>query len=149
MLGVPPSRGRVLTDADNQHVGGHPVAVISNAFWRGTFAADPAIVGRGFTINGVAFTIVGVSAPGFSGVWLESPVDVWIPLAMQGDVRYAQNYSNDDADPSSPFYGMVVGKVQLGLFYADRTELAPEGVPPDETALIKALKGQVLAALAP
>jgi HD-like signal output (HDOD) protein len=44
---------------------------------------------------------------------------------------------------------LVVGKVQLGLFYADRTELAPEGVPPDETALIKALKGQVLAALAP
>ncbi len=44
---------------------------------------------------------------------------------------------------------LVVGKVQLGLFYADRTVPAPEGVPPDETALIKALKGQVLAALAP
>jgi HD-like signal output (HDOD) protein len=44
---------------------------------------------------------------------------------------------------------LVVGKVQLGLFYADRTGPAPEGVPPDETALIKALKGQVLAALAP
>ncbi|WP_229217608.1 hypothetical protein [Massilia forsythiae] len=42
---------------------------------------------------------------------------------------------------------LVLGKVQLGLFYADRTETAPEGVPPDETALIKALKGQVLAAL--
>ncbi|MGX9217319.1 HDOD domain-containing protein [Massilia varians] len=42
---------------------------------------------------------------------------------------------------------LVVGKVQLGLFYADRTLTAPEGVPPDETALIKALKGQVLAAL--
>lgn len=44
---------------------------------------------------------------------------------------------------------LVVGKVQLGLFYADRTEPAPEGVPPDETSLIKALKGQVLVALTP
>jgi HD-like signal output (HDOD) protein len=44
---------------------------------------------------------------------------------------------------------LVVGKVQLGLFYGDRTRTAPEGVPPDETSLIKALKGQVLAALAP
>jgi HD-like signal output (HDOD) protein len=44
---------------------------------------------------------------------------------------------------------LVVGKAQLGLFYADRTLAAPEGVPPDETALIKALKGQVIAALAP
>ncbi|MFC0251073.1 HDOD domain-containing protein [Massilia consociata] len=42
---------------------------------------------------------------------------------------------------------LVVGKAQLGLLYADRANTAPEGVPPDETALIKALKGQVLAAL--
>jgi HD-like signal output (HDOD) protein len=42
---------------------------------------------------------------------------------------------------------LVVQKAQLGLFYADRSCTAPEGVPPDETALIKALKGQVLAAL--
>jgi HD-like signal output (HDOD) protein len=44
---------------------------------------------------------------------------------------------------------LVLNKVQLGLFYADRTATAPEGVPADETALIRALKGQVLAALAP
>jgi HD-like signal output (HDOD) protein len=44
---------------------------------------------------------------------------------------------------------LVVGQAQLGLFYADRIHTAPEGVAPDETALIKALKGQVLAALAP
>ncbi|NMM36332.1 MAG: HDOD domain-containing protein [Glaciimonas sp.] len=42
---------------------------------------------------------------------------------------------------------LVVRSVPLGLFYADRTTLAPEGVSPDEAALIKALKGQVLAAL--
>ena len=44
---------------------------------------------------------------------------------------------------------LVVSKVQVGLFYADRAVTAPEGVPPDETSLIKALKGQVLLALAP
>lgn len=42
---------------------------------------------------------------------------------------------------------LVLGKVQLGLFYGDRIRTAPEGVPPDETSLIKALKAQVLAAL--
>jgi hypothetical protein len=44
---------------------------------------------------------------------------------------------------------LVLGQAHLGLFYADRVHTAPEGVPPDETSLIKALKGQVLAALAP
>ena len=43
---------------------------------------------------------------------------------------------------------LVVGKARLGFFYADRALTAPEGVPPDETALIRALKRQVLAALA-
>jgi HD-like signal output (HDOD) protein len=42
---------------------------------------------------------------------------------------------------------LIVNRVQVGLFYADRTRTAPEGVPPDETSLIKALKSQVLAAL--
>lgn len=42
---------------------------------------------------------------------------------------------------------LVVQKKQLGLFYADRTQAAPEGVPQDEAALIRTLKGQVLTAL--
>ena len=44
---------------------------------------------------------------------------------------------------------LVLQSVQLGLFYADRTDPAPEGVAPDEGELIRALKGQVLVALTP
>jgi len=42
---------------------------------------------------------------------------------------------------------LVVQHKPFGFFYADRAVPAPEGVPQDETALIKILKGQVLAAL--
>ena len=42
---------------------------------------------------------------------------------------------------------LIVQKIPFGFFYADRTCVAPEGVPADETALIKTLKGQVVAAL--
>lgn len=42
---------------------------------------------------------------------------------------------------------LVAQNRQLGLFYADRVLPALEGVPADETALIKTLKGQVLTAL--
>lgn len=35
----------------------------------------------------------------------------------------------------------------VGLFYADRARTAPEGVPPNETSLIRALKSLALAAL--
>ncbi|MFZ6654403.1 HDOD domain-containing protein [Undibacterium sp. TJN19] len=42
---------------------------------------------------------------------------------------------------------LVIQKKALGLFYADRAVSAEEGVPPDETALIKTLKSQLLAAM--
>lgn len=44
---------------------------------------------------------------------------------------------------------LIVQKKPFGLFYADRAQPAPEGVPPEEAALIKTLKGQVLAVLNP
>lgn len=42
---------------------------------------------------------------------------------------------------------LVVHKKPLGLFYADRAQPATEGMPADETALIKTLKRQVLTVL--
>ena len=42
---------------------------------------------------------------------------------------------------------LLIQEKALGLLYADRSRLAPEGVSADETALIKTLKGLLLAAL--
>jgi HD-like signal output (HDOD) protein len=42
---------------------------------------------------------------------------------------------------------LVVQKKPIGLFYADRSQLAPEGMSSEETSLVKTLKGQVLAVL--
>jgi hypothetical protein len=40
---------------------------------------------------------------------------------------------------------LVVGGAPIGYFYADRAVVAPEGVTPEETAVIKMIKGQVIA----
>lgn len=42
---------------------------------------------------------------------------------------------------------LIVQQKPLGFFYADRIVTADEGVPPDETALIKTLKSQLVAAM--
>ena len=103
VLGVPAFLGRTLGPADNLTPGSHPVAVMSHAMWAQTFGADPYIVGRTLTVNGQSLTVVGVAPAGFSGVWLESPVDLWVPLMMQQDVRYRQNYSASDSHPLEPW----------------------------------------------
>ena len=95
--------GRLFNADDNRTVGGHPVAVIADDFWRRQFGADPAVVGRELTLNGARFTIVGVAPPRFKGVWLESPVDAWIPIAMQGEVRYFGNFSASNANLDQPW----------------------------------------------
>jgi predicted permease len=61
------------------------------------------VVGRGITVSGTPLTIVGVAPAGFTGVWLESPVDMWLPLMMQANVQYAQNYYNDGGRREEPF----------------------------------------------
>ncbi len=92
------SLGRLFGPDDNRRPGAHPVAVISAAHWRRRFNAAIDIVGRDVVVNGARFTIIGVAPEGFSGVWLESPVDVWLTLAMQADVRYIGNFSAANAD---------------------------------------------------
>jgi HD-like signal output (HDOD) protein len=40
---------------------------------------------------------------------------------------------------------LVVGGTPIGYFYADRVVTAPEGITPEETAVIKMIKGQLIA----
>ncbi len=100
-----PQRGRLLTGSDNVTVGAHPVAVISDVYWRLQLSASESAVGSSLTINGTLFTVVGIAEPQFFGttLTLRSP-DAWIPLVMQPAVRYAQNASSHDgADTRQPW----------------------------------------------
>jgi predicted permease len=132
VLGVPAFRGRMLSSSDNQTLGAHPVAVMSHVMWSQTFGSDPDIVGRTLTVNGHAITIVGVAPAGFSGVWLEAPVDLWIPLMMQHDVRYRQNFSASDSRMLEPWIP------QDGIRWLDLIGRLPPGDDGRTAAALKA-----------
>jgi HD-like signal output (HDOD) protein len=83
---------------------------------------------------------------------LENDADLMIADASAPKIRDLLPQWHQDLLPDARSFivlPLVVQGVQLGLFYADRSQPAPEGVPPDETSLIRALKGQILAALSP
>ena len=68
-------------DRDVDHIVNPPlVVVLSHAFWQRRFASDPAIAGKAMNLNGRLFTIVGVTAPGFTGLEAETAADLWIPM---------------------------------------------------------------------
>jgi predicted permease len=103
VLGVRPALGRLLTPDDNRFLGQHPVLVISYSYWQRRFSGNPSVLGSTFPLNGAHFSIVGVAEPGFSGVSVGESPDVWLPLLMQSEVRYAQNAWSSNADTRKPW----------------------------------------------
>jgi predicted permease len=81
-LGVQARLGRVLVSDDDRR-GGPTVAVISYAFWKRQYGADPQAVGRMIRLDRHPFTIVGITPPGFFGVDVGSRFDVAVPLASE------------------------------------------------------------------
>jgi predicted permease len=110
-LGVTPHRGRLLSEADDQKRGAHPVAVLSHASWRARFAGDPAVVGRQVKVNGYPFTIVGIAPPEFSGTERFFAPEIFLPTSMTRQVEPANDYL-DDRDSQNTF---IIGRLRPGL----------------------------------
>lgn len=71
VLGVQPVLGRFFT-AEEDRPGAAPVAVLTYATWRQRFGGDPAVLGRTMTLNGQAFTVIGVLPRGFAFPGIET-----------------------------------------------------------------------------
>jgi len=86
-LGVRASLGRTITDDDDK-ASAAPAAVISHRYWEQRFALNPGVLGKTISVNGAPFTIVGVSAPDFTGtLQVNETSDVFIPLAFEPAMR--------------------------------------------------------------
>lgn len=85
-LGVGATVGRVIQPADDYH-GCSGTAVLSHAFWEREYGADPGVVGQNISLNGNAFEIVGVAAPGFSGIHVGVNSSVFAPICTVDIIR--------------------------------------------------------------
>jgi len=82
-FGLTTSVGRPIAPDDDRTLDGHPVAVISHAFWQNRFGSDPRVLGKKLFLNGQPFSILGVMQEGFKGTNFLDPPDVYLPMAMQ------------------------------------------------------------------
>jgi predicted permease len=82
VLGARPALGRLFNASDDATRGAHPLAVLSHDLWTSRFGGDSTVVGSTASLNGFPYTIVGVTAAGFTGAEFGSRPDLYVPLAM-------------------------------------------------------------------
>ena len=75
-LGVKTAMGRTFDAVDDRARA--PVVVLSDGFWRGHLAADPAVVGRRLQLSGAVYEVIGVMPPGFRSPF--NAAQLWIPF---------------------------------------------------------------------
>ena len=98
VLRVRPLIGRTFT-AQEEERGSPGVAVLSEGLWRGRFAADPDILGKSITLDGIKHSVIGVMPAGFAFAFPGDP-QLWLALSVAGNA------------PGNSFFPYAIGRLQ-------------------------------------
>ncbi|HEV3484094.1 MAG TPA: ABC transporter permease, partial [Vicinamibacterales bacterium] len=83
LLGVQPALGRPFSEGEDRP--NSRVAVLSDRLWKRRYGGDRTILGRGITVQGVSYSVVGIMPPGFS--FVDKTVELWLPIGFSAEAR--------------------------------------------------------------
>ena len=75
-----PALGRYFTEAEDNPREPASVAVLSYAMWQANYGGQRDVLGKPIQIGPTTYTIIGVSPPGFVGLWADKPPAAYISL---------------------------------------------------------------------
>lgn len=81
MMGIRPLIGRDFQPAEEQ-AGTAPVVILGYSLWQRRFGADSGVLGKSITLDGRAYSIVGVLPGSFLTLGGNSSTDVLIPIGV-------------------------------------------------------------------
>jgi putative ABC transport system permease protein len=82
VLGVNPAIGRSFAPGEDA-IGVAPIAMISGGLWKRKFGSSPEVLGKSLTLNGKAYTIVGVIPASFElSLGGFHDIDVYVPIGQ-------------------------------------------------------------------
>src|SRR5688572_4468521 len=79
-LGVALARGSGFDASADDQLGAEPVVVLTYMFWQNRLSADPDIVGKTLTMDGIPHVVMGVAPDQFGGHIGFVPWDLFVPL---------------------------------------------------------------------
>src|SRR5713101_2767157 len=111
VLGVPPLRGRMFTEKDDQPNCGLPGVAISYALWQGEFGGQDSAIGSRLIIEGHPTEVIGVTPRSFFGMEVGRGFDIAVPFCSL--TTYAPAALTTTR--SDFFWLHVVGRLKQGL----------------------------------
>jgi predicted permease len=112
VLGVGSAIGRVFTEDEDRT--DTPGAVFCYSYWQRRFGGRPDVLGRTFTVENAALTVIGVAPPGFIGETNGQRPDFWLPLRMQPRVEPDRDRLHD-TPPEKQMWLHVFGRLKPGV----------------------------------
>ena len=119
LLGTRPHRGRLLERSDDRDTSAR-VVVLGHALWTRRFGASPDVMGKTITLDGRAYTIVGVLPRAFGLIPPSSvfphDADAWVALqphliSRARDVRYLHAIARVNGDVSFDAAGEEIAAI--------------------------------------
>ena len=104
-LGVQAAHGQLFEAVHDEVPRRDPVAVLSHGAFQRYFGGDAARIGETLRINGVGYTVLGVTAPEFRGHIAALAPEIFVPLAMAG----AMQWTGDAAREQRGSYWLMMG----------------------------------------
>ena len=86
VLGVRPALGRLFTPEDDRTPSGAPFAVLGYTYWQNRFGGDPSVIGKQILVRDHRLTIIGVAEGKFEGVQALFQTQIFVPVAMAGEM---------------------------------------------------------------
>jgi putative ABC transport system permease protein len=95
-LGVALARGTGFDGSADVPLGSTPVVILNYAFWHNHLGADPDIVGKTLTMDGIPHVVVGVAADQFGGHIGFTGWDLFVPLEQHPRLLVRSAGATDD-----------------------------------------------------
>ncbi len=83
-LGMQPLLGRAFRPEEDK-AGAGPVAILSDGLWNRKFGSAQDVLGENITLNGKAYTIIGVAPGHITGL---SNTDIFVPIGQWNDPTF-------------------------------------------------------------
>src|SRR6185295_18543979 len=92
LLGVRPSLGRTFQPAEVDRTSPAAVTLMSHGLWKRRFGGDPAILGKGIQVQGLALQVIGILPEGFHDVY--PSIALYLPVTLSR-LTHREGYVED------------------------------------------------------